>query len=138
MFLLMTKGEFILKTKLFQNLGYLTSERQFLSSASANVEEPDPVANLSKSSLALKIAEEHDLSKAQSRRIVDSVFDSIVESVLEKRPVSLTNFGTFSAYKMKERKAYNFRTKEIMKIPARDGCKFKLSKSFKELLIDKS
>jgi len=119
-------------------MGYLTSERQFLSSVSANVEESDPVTNLSKYSLALKISEEHDLSKAQSRRIVDSVFDSIVESVLEKRHVSITKFGSFSAYKMKERNAYNFKTKEIMKIPARNGCKFKLSKSFKDLLIEKS
>ena len=79
MFLLMTKGQLICKTKLLQNLAYLTSERQFLSSVSANVEESDPVTNLSKYSLALKISEEHDLSKAQSRRIVDSVFDSIVE-----------------------------------------------------------
>ena len=79
MFLLMTKGQLICKTKLLQNLVYLTSERQFLSTVSANVEEPDPVTNLSKYSLALKISEEHDLSKAQSRRIVDSVFDSIVE-----------------------------------------------------------
>eukprot|EP00558_Chaetoceros_sp_UNC1202_P013318 CAMPEP_0197250896 /NCGR_PEP_ID=MMETSP1429-20130617/54831_1 /TAXON_ID=49237 /ORGANISM="Chaetoceros sp., Strain UNC1202" /LENGTH=143 /DNA_ID=CAMNT_0042712841 /DNA_START=21 /DNA_END=452 /DNA_ORIENTATION=+ len=88
--------------------------------------------NLNRTHFAQMIAEEHDLSYAKSIRIVDSVFDTIVESVAEGKKVSVSNFGRFETKLWKETVGRNPKTGQVLNIPARKRVKFSASKAFKD------
>lgn len=79
-----------------------------------------------------KIAEDHDLSYAQSKRICEGVLDEIVEAVKDGKTVTLTGFGRFD---LRERKArqVKFNDEKHMSEPHM-YMGFKMSKSLRERL----
>jgi len=85
---------------------------------------------LTKTTLAKQIAETYDLSFSQSQRIVNTVFDSIMEAVDENRPIRLHKFGTFYSFMSKERDGVNPATKAKIHIPSKRRIRFKASDSF--------
>lgn len=50
---------------------------------------------MGKDELALMIHEEYGVNKSMARRIVDSIFDEISESLKSNQPVSIFGFGKF-------------------------------------------
>lgn len=68
------------------------------------------------------------VSKAQMERIVNSVFDKIIECAEKGEPVIITKFGTF---KLTERKGREYKTPkgDIITTDASKKLSFKCSKS---------
>eukprot|EP00555_Chaetoceros_dichaeta_P014546 CAMPEP_0198271404 /NCGR_PEP_ID=MMETSP1447-20131203/49033_1 /TAXON_ID=420782 /ORGANISM="Chaetoceros dichaeta, Strain CCMP1751" /LENGTH=145 /DNA_ID=CAMNT_0043963975 /DNA_START=33 /DNA_END=470 /DNA_ORIENTATION=+ len=75
-------------------------------------------------SIAQEVADEHNLSLAKSKRILNTVFDTIAENLAQKKVVKIKDFGKFSNEHSRERKGYNFSTGEAVDIPAGRRVKF--------------
>lgn len=87
---------------------------------------------ISKVDLINQVAKEHNLSKAESKRIVDSIVNSIMTSVAKGNSVTIVGFGKFEAVKRNKRLGHNPRTGEEITIPAKVVPVFKAGKNFKE------
>lgn len=91
-------------------------------------------SSLSKKDLIKLIAEEHDLTNAKAERIVNGIFDTIVESVTEGKIVSISGFGKFQKFLAKERMRRNPQTGEPIFVPSKNRVSFRSFKSFKDSL----
>lgn len=91
---------------------------------------------MTKRELAIKISVKMGLSIEDSIEVIDTIFSSISESVLDKREkVRFCGFGVFDVADKKAKKGRNAKTGEIIDIPARTEIKFKSSKN---LIRDKN
>ncbi|BAP89234.1 histone family protein DNA-binding protein [Burkholderiales bacterium GJ-E10] len=88
--------------------------------------------------LAEKIAQEHDLSRAQAERILKTVTDTIVGVVKKGGTVGIVGFGTFKQTSRGARKGRNPATGEAVKIPARKVPKFLAGAGFKDAVDPKA
>lgn len=79
-----------------------------------------------------KLSVEHELSKAQAKRILETIIDSIVASVKKNEPVSLVGFGTFRLAARAARAGYNPRLGQKIKIAAAKVPKFVPGAAFKD------
>ena len=70
-----------------------------------------------------------DLTKKQIRSTIDSIIESIVDSVAFDEKVELRGFGTFSKKYIRPRKFINPKTKEISYLGETATMHFKPSKS---------
>ena len=70
-----------------------------------------------------------DLTKKQIRLAIDSIIESIVDSVAFDEKVELRGFGTFSKKHIRPRKFINPKTKEISYLGETATMHFKPSKS---------
>eukprot|EP00536_Pseudo-nitzschia_multiseries_P010647 jgi/Psemu1/203805/e_gw1.333.16.1 len=82
--------------------------------------------------LSEEVASTHDLSMAQSERIVNTIFDTIVEGVVDGKQVRLTNFGVFESYISKATVRANPRTGKALNVPAKRRIRFKAYTAFKK------
>ncbi len=89
---------------------------------------------MNKNDLISKVAGDSGLSKADSTRAVDSVFDSITAELANgnDKEVRLVGFGTFSVAQRKATTGRNPRTGEAIQIKASKQPKFKAGKALKE------
>lgn len=87
---------------------------------------------MNKASLVEKVNEVLGTTKVQAEQIVDTVFDSIIESLKKKEDVSIAGFGIFSAKERAARTARNPRTGEPVEVPAMTVPKFKAAKALKD------
>lgn len=87
---------------------------------------------MTKGELVQKVAESADLTNAQAKVAVDTVFDSIVGALKKKQDVVVVGFGTFSVVKRNARTGRNPKTGEPIKIKAKRSPKFKAGKSLKD------
>lgn len=87
---------------------------------------------MNKTDLIEIIAEENDLSKAAAGRVLDTVIDSIANSLSKGKPVALVGFGTFAVSKRKERTGRNPQTGETITIPSAKIPRFKPGKNLKD------
>lgn len=74
--------------------------------------------------LVSTISENHKLSKAEARRIIDTVVGTITESLADKTNVKITGLGTFKVVEFKARTGRNPRTGESISIPAKQRIRF--------------
>lgn len=81
-----------------------------------------------------KIAEEHSLSFRQSKRIVNSIFDNIMDHVSSGNSVRFKGFGSFERVYRKERKARDIKSQKMILLSARNAIRFRPSKSFKDVV----
>lgn len=90
---------------------------------------------LNKQTLIEKIvAAEPGITKAAAGRIVNTIFDSIVETVAEGGEARFVGFGTFKSVDAAAREARNPRTGETIQIPAKRRVKFSAGEPFKKSL----
>lgn len=89
---------------------------------------------MNKGQLVEAIATKTGLSKAQSEGALNTVIDTISQTVKKGDSVTLIGFGTFSMTKRAARKGKNPRTGEAIKIAARKIPKFSPGQSFKNLV----
>jgi DNA-binding protein HU-beta len=88
--------------------------------------------NVNKNDLVAAVAEASDLSKADSAKAVDAVFDAIAGTLKNGQEVRLVGFGTFSVATRAATEGRNPRTGEKIKIPASKQPKFKAGKGLKD------
>ncbi|MDJ0942048.1 MAG: HU family DNA-binding protein [Kiloniellales bacterium] len=89
---------------------------------------------MNKNDLIAAVADSTGLSKADSAKAVDGVFDSITGSLKKGTEVRLVGFGTFSVARRKASEGRNPRTGEPIQIPASNQAKFKAGKGLKDAL----
>lgn len=87
---------------------------------------------MNKNDLVAAVADSAGLSKADSAKAVDAVFDSITASLKGGDEVRLVGFGTFSVANRAASEGRNPRTGETIKIPASKQPKFKAGKGLKD------
>ncbi len=87
---------------------------------------------MNKQELIAAVAEAAGLSKADSIKAVEGVFDTITSTLKKGGDVRLVGFGTFSVTKRKASIGRNPRTKEPMQIKASTQPKFKAGKGLKD------
>lgn len=87
---------------------------------------------MNKNDLVAAVANNTGLSKADTAKAVDSVFDSITKSLKKGNEVRLVGFGTFIVAQRAASEGRNPRTGEKIKIPASKQPKFKAGKALKD------
>ena len=89
---------------------------------------------MNKNDLVASVANGTGLSKSDSSKAVDAVFESITSALKRGDEVRLVGFGTFSVSQRAASEGRNPRTGEKIKIPASKQAKFKAGKGLKETL----
>ena len=87
---------------------------------------------MNKTELIKKVAAENGLSQKASAAVVDSVFNSIVDSLAAREPVALFGFGNFSCKHRAAREGRNPANGKTIKIAASNTPVFKPAKAFKD------
>ena len=87
---------------------------------------------MNKNDLVAAVADSTGLSKADSGKAVDAVFDSITDVLKGGGDVRLVGFGTFNVAARAASEGRNPRTGEKIQIPASNQPKFKAGKGLKD------
>lgn len=87
---------------------------------------------MNKNDLIAQVAETAGLSKADSTKAVEAVFDSIAAALQDGGEVRLVGFGTFAVSTRAASEGRNPRTGAKIKIPASKQVKFKPGKGLKD------
>lgn len=87
-----------------------------------------------KQDLIAKVAETAELSKKQAALVVNTVFDTISESLSNGEKVQIIGFGSFDVRERAERKGRNPQTGKELVIPASKVPGFKAGKALKEVV----
>jgi DNA-binding protein HU-beta len=87
---------------------------------------------MNKQDLIGAVAEAAGVTKAESGKVIEAVFDTITATLKKGDEVRLVGFGTFAVTKRKASTGRNPRTGEPMKIKASSQPKFKAGKSLKD------
>ncbi len=91
---------------------------------------------MNKNDLIGQISDNANLSKNESKILVDAIFDSITERLIEGEKVKLSGFGTFSVKTRRERLGRNPRTGAITRIPSRRAISFIAGKDLKRTVYE--
>jgi len=86
---------------------------------------------MNKNDLVANVASSAGLSKADSAKAVDAVFETVTASLKGGNDVRLVGFGTFSVTARKASEGRNPRTGEKIQIPASNQPKFRAGKGLK-------
>ena len=90
---------------------------------------------MTKSVLIEKIAEKLEgLSKRQTEVIIETIFESIKESLANGGKVEVRGFGNFRLRNRKARKARNPKTGESVDVPPKKVPYFKVGKELREMV----
>ena len=94
---------------------------------------------MTKSALIEKIAEKVEgLSKKQTEVIVETLFDTIKESLANGGKVEISGFGNFRLRSRNARKARNPKTGEAVEVPPKKVPYFKVGKELREMVNKES
>jgi len=83
------------------------------------------------------LADKARLRKKDAGMVVDTVLDTIMETVGKGEPVSLVGFGTFDVRARAARTGRNPRTGEQINIPASKACVFRVGRKLREAVEGK-
>lgn len=87
---------------------------------------------MNKTELINMVAEANEITKKDSAKIVDSVFDAITAALKNGEKVQLMGFGSFETHTRAARTGINPRTKEQISIAASKTVAFKAGKALKD------
>ena len=87
---------------------------------------------MNKTDLISSVAESAGITKAAATKAIDTLFDSITESLKQGDEVRLVGFGTFAVAQRAATEGRNPRTGEKIKIPASRQAKFRPGKALKD------
>jgi DNA-binding protein HU-beta len=87
---------------------------------------------MNKQDLAASVADSTGLTKADSTKAVDAIFDVITQSLKKGDDVRLAGFGTFRVAKRAARTGRNPQTGATINIPASKQPKFSAGKGLKD------
>lgn len=89
---------------------------------------------MNNSDLADTLAAEHGLTKADARKVVDSVLNAIATAASQGQEVSLSGFGKFKVKDSPAREGRNPATGAVMQIAASKKLTFSPAKAIKDKL----
>lgn len=87
---------------------------------------------MNKSELVSAVADKTNMTKKETERVINSLFDSIEEALAKGDKVQLVGFGTFEVRDREARKGRNPQTGEEIEIPATKVPAFKAGKALRE------
>ncbi|KRE07954.1 HU family DNA-binding protein [Priestia megaterium] len=87
---------------------------------------------MNKAELIDAVATKSELTKQDSRKAVDALFETISNTLAKEEKIQLLGFGTFEVRERAERTGRNPQTGEEMTIPASKVPAFKPGKELKE------
>lgn len=90
-----------------------------------------------KAELIEAVASSTELSKAETNRVVSSVFETITDQLEKGESVIITGFGSFNVNKRQARTGRNPQTGEELQIPARKAPVFRAGKALKSAVEGK-
>ena len=96
------------------------------------IKEREDIIIMNKNELITSISEVGDLTKKDSKVVLDVVVETIEESLLKGEEVRIVDFGVFSLKNKPNRTGRNPATGETITIAAKSVPVFKFTKSFKE------
>lgn len=91
---------------------------------------------MTKAELVAKVASQINLTKKQTEVVVNTVFQSITESLSQGRKVELRGFGSFRIRERNPRVGRNPKSGETVAVPSKKVPFFKAGKELREL-VDK-
>ena len=89
---------------------------------------------MTKAELVEDVAKATELTKKESERLVELVFESIVETLNQGEKIELRGFGSFRVRERGARRGRNPKTGDPVNIPAKRVPYFKPGKELKELI----
>jgi integration host factor subunit beta len=89
---------------------------------------------MTKAELVEEVARHSHLTKKDAEVIVQTVLDSIIDSLKDGRKVELRGFGSFRLRQRSSRTGRNPKTGERVKVPAKRIPYFKPGKELKDLI----
>lgn len=89
---------------------------------------------MTKSEIVEQVSKKADLSRKDTEKLVEIVFDSIVEALNNGDKVELRGFGSFRTRQRKSRRGRNPKTGQIVEVPAKRVAYFKPGKELRELI----
>jgi integration host factor subunit beta len=92
---------------------------------------------LTKAELVEEVAQSTQLTKKHAEMIVNTVFDSIVQSLKEGEKIELRGFGSFRIRQRGPRIGRNPKTGDKVEVPPKRIPYFKPGKELKELLNER-
>jgi nucleoid DNA-binding protein len=78
------------------------------------------------------IAQKQELSKAEARRLLDSVVAILKLQLSEGKGFTLPDMGTFEVQEQKERRSYNPHYEQYMMLPPKRSIHFNAGKALKK------
>ncbi|MDZ7773611.1 MAG: HU family DNA-binding protein [Balneolaceae bacterium] len=78
------------------------------------------------------LAESRDLSKAETRRLLDTAVETLKRNLSEGRGYSIPELGTFETHTRDARRSYNPHHESYMRLPPKRVVRFSPSKGLKE------
>ena len=93
---------------------------------------------MTKADLVNDVANAAELTKKHAERLVELVFESIIESLNQGEKIELRGFGSFRVRERGARRGRNPKTGEPVSIPAKRVPYFKAGKELKELINESS
>jgi DNA-binding protein HU-beta len=88
-------------------------------------------SEVNKASLVSEVVKRTDVARSEASRVVDAVIQVIREQVGRGQRVVLSGFGTFERVRRNPRTGRNPRTREAVRIPARNAPVFKPGAAFR-------
>lgn len=88
--------------------------------------------NMNKTELVDAVATKSELTKQNSKKAVEALFETISNTLAQEEKIQLVGFGTFEIRERAERTGRNPQTGEEMTIPASKAPAFKPGKELKE------
>lgn len=86
---------------------------------------------MTKSELIEEVADRIDVPKNRASSIVNAIFESMKEALVEDERIELRGFGSFSIRNYDARVGRNPRTGEEVQVPPRKSVHFKVGKELK-------
>ncbi|SFH40562.1 DNA-binding protein HU-beta [Priestia megaterium] len=87
---------------------------------------------MNKTELVDAVATKSELTKQNSKKAVEALFETISNTLAQEEKIQLVGFGTFEIRERAERTGRNPQTGEEMTIPASKSPAFKPGKELKE------
>lgn len=89
---------------------------------------------MTKAEMISTLAEKNELTKAQTERVFNSIFDMFKDELAKGNDVTISGFGSFKVSKRAAREGRNPQTNEKIKIPARKAVTFKAGSALKDIV----
>ncbi len=91
---------------------------------------------MTKSQLIEAVSERINLPKKRAEDIVNAVFDTMADALVENRRIEVRGFGSFSIREYDARMGRNPRTNEAVEVDAKKSIHFKVGKELRERVAD--
>ncbi|TRZ93977.1 integration host factor subunit beta [bacterium] len=80
---------------------------------------------MTKKDIILKVSDDTNLKQIDVKKVVQRIFDCIIEALVRGEKIELRNFGVFRLKQRKSRTGRNPRTGQVVPVPPRKVVVFK-------------